>query len=105
MVEDGTAGDARAVLDFWFGAPGETHAGKPRKIWFAKDAAFDAEIRARFGGEYRHAKAGACERRRETAEPCLALILVLDQFPRNLFRDDPRAFATDAAALEIAKRA
>jgi len=67
-----------------------------------KDAAFDAEIGARFGGDYRAAAAGALAAWRESAGPCLALIVVLDQFPRNLFRGDPRAYATDAAALDAA---
>lgn len=108
MAKDDTSGGkdgARAVLDFWFGASGEAHAGKPRKIWFEKDPAFDAEIRARFAGDYGEAKAGTLGHWRESAETCLALILVLDQFPRNLFRDDRRAFATDPAALETAKHA
>ncbi len=96
---------AGEVLDFWFGAPGEAHAGKPRKIWFQRDPAFDAEVRTRFAGDYRIAQAGDRDHWRESAESCLALILVLDQFPRNLFRDDPRAFATDAVALDAAKYA
>ena len=95
----------RAVLDFWFGAAAAEQAGQPRKIWFQKDPAFDAEVRARFTGDYRDAKAGARERWRGSAEACLALILILDQFPRNLFRDDPRAFATDATALDAARHA
>ena len=107
MPKDETTDDARAraVLDFWFGAAGDAHAGKPRKIWFHKDAAFDAEVRARFADDYDQAMAGARLRWRDSADTCLALILVLDQFPRNLFRDDARAFATDAAALEVAKHA
>lgn len=99
------AARARAVLDFWFGAPGEAHAGKPRKIWFHKDAAFDADVRARFAGDYDRGMAGARVRWHDSADICLALILVLDQFPRNRFRDDARAFATDAAALDAAKHA
>ena len=98
-------GRAREILDFWFGAPDEAHAGKPRKIWFQKDATFDAEVRARFAGDYDAASAGGRARWRDSADTCLALVLVLDQFPRNLFRDDRRAFATDAAALEAARQA
>ena len=105
MADGAEGGNGRAVLDFWFGAPGEPHADKPRKIWWQKDAAFDDEIRARFAEDYRAAREGARAEWRDSAETCLALVIVLDQFPRNLFRGDVRAFATDAAALEAAKEA
>ena len=105
MVDDGEGAKVRAVLDFWFGAPGEPNAGQPRKIWFEKDAAFDGKIRARFAGEYGAARDGGRAAWRGSAQDCLALVIVLDQFPRNLFRGDARAFATDAAALEAAKHA
>ena len=105
-MADGTEdAKVRAVLEFWFGAPGEPHADKPRKIWFQKNAAFDIEIRTRFAEEVGVARAGARAEWRDSARTCLALVIVLDQFPRNLFRGDVRAFATDAAALEAAKHA
>jgi uncharacterized protein (DUF924 family) len=86
---------AREVLDFWFGAD-----ATPRAEWFRKDAAFDAQIRERFGALVAQALAGALDGW-TAAEPraALARILVLDQFTRNIFRDTPRAFAGDAQAL------
>jgi uncharacterized protein (DUF924 family) len=75
------------------------------KRWFEKDAAFDAEIRRRFAATYEAAAAGALADWQSTAESCLALLIVLDQFPRNMFRDSAQAFATDAMALGIAKSA
>ena len=91
----------REVLDFWFGSP----AGASRREWFRKDAAFDAGIAERFGAL--HAQAASFEREswRASAESLLALVLVLDQFSRNLYRDDARAFAQDAHARDCAAEA
>ncbi|KWE52580.1 hypothetical protein WL76_15420 [Burkholderia ubonensis] len=75
---------ARDVLDFWFGAPGSAEFGHPRKIWFNGGAALDAALRERYGA--------------------LALIVVLDQFSRNVHRGTPRAFAADPKALAVARR-
>jgi len=93
--------DARGVLSFWFGEGDER--GKSRAQWFRKDPAFDEEIRARFLSLYRQAAAGECDHWQGSALDCLALIVVLDQFPRNLFRDSAEAFATDAAARTAAR--
>ncbi|HEX6980895.1 MAG TPA: DUF924 family protein [Alphaproteobacteria bacterium] len=107
MSRDANIGAARlrAVLDFWFLSPGDPEYGRMRKIWFAKDAAFDAEIRARFLADHEAAARGAYDAHAGTADGALALVILLDQFPRNLFRDDRRAFATDAKAREIANMA
>ena len=87
-----------AVLEFWFGeAPGVARAE-----WFRKDPAFDAEIRRRFGELHARAARRGMEAWRASPEPNLALVIVLDQFSRNLYRDDARAFAQDAYALECA---
>ena len=96
--------EAADVLAFWFGAPGTPEHGKSRRAWFAKDAAFDSEIARRF--QPLHACAALGERDRWDASPkeLLALIVVLDQFSRNLYRGDPRAFSQDAAALAAARR-
>ena len=91
------------VLLFWFGGAGER--GKPHKRWFEKSAAFDREVRERFLSLYEHAAAGRLSSLKEYPLDCLALIIVLDQFPRNMFRGTPRAFATDALALEAARHA
>jgi uncharacterized protein (DUF924 family) len=91
------------VLLFWFG--GARERGKPHKRWFEKSAAFDREVRERFLPLYEHAAAGRMSCLKENALDCLTLIIVLDQLPRNMFRGTPRAFATDALALEAARHA
>jgi uncharacterized protein (DUF924 family) len=93
----------RQVLDFWFGA-GEQY-GRRHARWFARDAAFDAEVRERFGALVEALVAG--ERRDWLAEPaaCLARVVVLDQFPRQIHRGSARAFAGDRLALEAARHA
>jgi len=88
---------AEEVLAFW-------RAAGPTK-WFERDDAFDAEIRARFLATCEAAAAGRLEAWQRTPDGTLALLILLDQFPRNLFRGDARAFATDAAARSIAERA
>ena len=85
------------VLSFW------REAG-PKK-WFKKDAAFDDEIRARFLPAYEAAAAGKLSSWEQTAAGALALLIVLDQFPRNMFRNDARTFAADPLAREVADRA
>lgn len=85
------------VVGFW------REAGPER--WFAKDAAFDREIAKRFEPTYREAARGLLKAWEETPEGVYALLLLLDQFPRNLFRNSPQAFATDAMARKIADRA
>lgn len=92
------------ILAFWFEDPtGQTTTY--RKVWFSKNADFDQEIRDRFLGVYTQAKDGVLTHWQETPHGCLALILVLDQFPRNMFRDQPEAFATDQKALACAQHA
>lgn len=73
--------------------------------WFVKDLAVDDEIRARFGAAYEAAAAGRLAGWEETAEGALALLLVLDQFPRNMFRGSPQAFAADPLGRAVADRA
>jgi len=97
--------DPRAgqVLDFWFAA--ESEYGKRRKEWFKKDAAFDAVIQARFLSLYEEAAERKLTRWQHEAGDCLALIVLLDQFPRNMFRGTARAFASDGLALNAARHA
>ena len=85
------------VLTFW-------RATGPKK-WFAKDDAFDAEIKGRFLPTYEAAAAGRLAGWEATPEGALALAIVLDQFPRNMFRNDARAFAADTTARGVADRA
>ncbi len=87
--------DAAAVLDFWFG---DEPVARPQ--WFRKDPAFDAQIGARFSALFESTLAGA--RFGDSPAERLAALVVLDQFTRNVFRDTPRAFAGDAAALGLA---
>ncbi|HTM28582.1 MAG TPA: DUF924 family protein [Rhodanobacter sp.] len=86
---------AQDVLDFWFAEANAAH-------WFAADAGFDAQIRERFGETAKAAAGGQLDDWAATPSGWLALLLVLDQFPRNLYRNDPRAWAADAVAQRVA---
>lgn len=92
-----TQATAAEILAFW------REAGPDR--WFGRDEAFDAEIRARFLATYEAAAAGRLHDWEATPDGAYALLILLDQFPRNMFRGSPRAFATDPLALVIADRA
>ena len=83
------------VLDFWL-------APATRERWFDKDPDFDAEIRQRFEAAHGDALAGRLDGWQETADGALALAVLLDQFPRNMYRGTPRAFAADPKAREVA---
>ena len=85
------------VLAFW-------RAAGPDK-WFSKNDAFDAEIRSHFLPTYEAAAAGKLASWENKAESALALLIALDQFPRNMFRGDKRAFAADPLARQVADRA
>jgi uncharacterized protein (DUF924 family) len=93
------------VLAFWFGREDDPGYGEFRSQWFQKDGAFDREVTDRFGDLYERAAAGELDAWREEAESCLALVIVLDQFPRNMFRGDARTHTTDGKALDAAKYA
>jgi uncharacterized protein (DUF924 family) len=92
-----TIATADDVLTFW------RTAGPTR--WFAKNDSFDAEIRGRFLATYEAAAAGRLADWEATPEGALALTIVLDQFPRNMFRNDARAFAADPLGRAVADRA
>jgi uncharacterized protein (DUF924 family) len=93
---------ADEVLDFWFGREGEPGYGEFREEWFRKDPGFDREIKERFEGLYEQAAAGELDGWKENARGCLALVILLDQFPRNMFRGDPKSYATDRKAQKTA---
>jgi len=95
---------AETIVDFWFGALGSADYGSARTAWFAKDAAFDAEIRERFGSLIERALRGELEDWGDATRSAIAQVLLLDQFTRNAFRDTPRAFAGDPRALAAAAR-
>jgi uncharacterized protein (DUF924 family) len=94
---------AQEILDLWFGAPGSPEFGTDRKLWWKKKRAFDAELSERFGDLLGAAHAGGLQDWERTPLSTLALIVLLDQFSRNCFRNTPRAFAGDARALALAK--
>jgi uncharacterized protein (DUF924 family) len=85
------------VLSFW------REAGPDR--WYQADPGFDALVRARFQAVHEAAAAGKLSDWEQTPAGALALVIVLDQFPRNMFRGSARAFATDRLALAVADRA
>ena len=88
----------QTILDFWFGTNPEApleHAPK----WFKQDSAFDEEIRQHFRQHIEAAGRGLYDNWRDTVEGTLAFIILTDQFPRNVYRGTPRAFAFDELAL------
>lgn len=93
----------QSVLDFWFGPLEARGAARPE--WFRKDTAFDGEVARRFGDLHRAASRRELEAWRMSAQPMLALVVLLDQFSRNLYRDDARAFAQDPHARECSREA
>ncbi len=93
------------ILSFWFGQSNLPDYGKPRKFWFEKKPEFDERLRHEFLSDYEKATIGDLNSWLELPQTCLALILLLDQFPRNVFRGNPQAFATDWEALCAAQYA
>lgn len=95
------------VLNFWFddALASPERAGERVKLWFGKNDEFDHEIRRRFGTLPQLAAQRALNAWRGTAHGALAFVLVVDQFPRNLYRHSARAFEFDALARETAHEA
>jgi uncharacterized protein (DUF924 family) len=89
---------AREVIDFWF-------ADGMARRWFRSTPALDAEIREHFEGPWREAANGGLDDWAATPEGALALVILLDQFPLNMFRNRPESFATEARALGVSKAA
>jgi len=83
------------IISFW-------HDAGPER-WFKADETFDADIRDRFESAWRDARDGKLNHWRLSVHGSLALLILLDQFPRNMFRGSPDAFSTDAAALDMSK--
>lgn len=90
--------DYQVVLDFWFSA-------EVRPLWFRSTPEFDAAIRQRFEGTWQAARDGELAHWEVAARGALALVIVLDQFPLNMYRDEGLSFSTEALAREVARRA
>lgn len=92
-----------SVLDFWFGAAGRAGeiAARQRKLWFGKTAENDQAVSERFSNTLATASAGKLDHWANSPRGRLALVIVLDQFPHHIFRDQPQAFATDPQALAL----
>ena len=90
---------AQALLDFWFGAPNHPERLHHRQIWFRSTPEFDAAVHENFAADHDAAVAGQLREWESEPLSCLALVMLLDQVPRNVFRSTPRAFSGDALAL------
>ena len=97
--------DAAAILDDWIG-PGDLRAEdfKPyHDRWYRSDPDFDEELRERFGETLKAAEAGELDGWRDSPEGCVALVILFDQFSRNLYRGTAAVYRNDRAALDIAR--
>lgn len=90
--------DSRTLLDFWY-------AAEMRPRWFDSTPALDGLIRDRFEPLWQRAAAGGLDHWQATPDGALALVIVLDQLPLNMYRGRPEAFATEQRAVAVAKRA
>ena len=86
------------VLDYWF-------SEKSKQFWFASTPQVDNEIKLRFESVWEKAAEGEYSQWRETADGSVALIVILDQLPLNMFRSDPKGFQTESMAVEVALNA
>src|SRR5215469_10195480 len=96
--------DADAIIEFWFG-PNEAVSDDHQRRWFVPDPRFDRLCIDHFAADYAAASAGELDRWKNEPHSCLALVLLLDQLPRNMFRNTARAFATDPAARAASRHA
>ena len=88
----------QSIIDFWF-------SDAVRPLWFKSTAEFDNQLRDRFGVLWQDAATGKLDSWDESAEGALALVILLDQIPLNIYRGKARSFSTEAKAREIAERA
>jgi uncharacterized protein (DUF924 family) len=96
---------AQILLDFWFGPPGDPDRENHRQVWFKCPPEHDDTLRRLFLADHERSASGALASWEAAPESALALVLLLDQIPRNAFRDTPRAYATDPLARATADRA
>jgi uncharacterized protein (DUF924 family) len=106
MDSRGTDSQAERILNFWM-APDHATEGAAHlwSRWFVPHPEFDRLCKSLFLNSYSDAAFGRLDNWKEAPRSCLALVLLLDQFPRNMFRDTARAFATDAKAREVSRHA
>ncbi len=93
---------SRDILTFWFGTLDLSVEMEKRQVWFRATPDFDRYLVEHYTEVHERAAAGELDHFKRTREDCLTLIMALDQFPRNIYRGTPRAFATDAKAREVA---
>lgn len=93
---DTILGMPRDIIEFWF-------SEEASKRWFDSTESFDRLLRERYLDTWRQAKRGELDHWMETAEGCLALVIILDQLPLNMFRGQAESFATEAQSLEVAR--
>ena len=96
---------AKEILTFWFGTTDMASPIKKRAVWFRSTPEFDQTLIDDYTSVHERAFAGELDHLMETPEETLALIISLDQFPRNIYRGTPRAFAADPKARKITKHA
>ena len=96
-----------SILNFWFGDKLDTVEAiiERSAVWYVTDSSFDEQIRERFGELLSLAQQGQLSDWLKEPRSCLALVVVLDQFPRNLYRESPRSFVFDRMALQVAVNA
>jgi uncharacterized protein (DUF924 family) len=93
---------AQSLHQYWFGGVADHESGQRQaKLWWSKDAALDAELTERFASLVTAARSGQLEQWNDSARERLALILLTDQLPRNIFRGTPAAFASDPVARQL----
>ncbi len=93
------------IFEFWFAQNALDQAIEFNPSWFEPEAGFDEKVAKRFALDYQQAIAGALAPLIRVPDGCVALVLLLDQFPRNMFRGTARAFATDKQALAVTRHA
>ena len=87
---------AQEIIDFWF-------SDEVRKLWFNSTPQFDASLRERFLALWQQASRGELDQWQQSAVGCLALVIILDQFPLNMFRAQAQSFATEAQSRGVAQ--
>ena len=93
------------ILNFWFSPPTSKTYGQRQSMWFNSTPKMDQEIRLRYEKIFEEAKKGSLDDLQKTPEGILTLILLFDQFSRNMFRDSMKAYETDSKARDLAQKA